>query len=254
MGRIGGILAAMRTPTIVAAAVAVALALACGAPPPDPNAPHAVAEAPAAFGRTIVAARKRLGKTPQMRCGTGSHQFTWRAEGTFLAATPKAKFSGNWKVVDDDIVYITDGPATTCSSARFLLDEAGTPAALLCAEAPVGCDTEMDWAMEVVDAGGGAESAALIAGAATGIGAEYGSGLVFAGKPQRGSEGLSVRFRNNDGPARRLAEHVALILERDLRTADNQPVRVSVANDPEASSPVVIRVGSPLRAAVAPGG
>lgn len=208
--------------------------IACSGGPvdPGPDAPHPLPELPATFSVVPEAAGPVL-KAGARTCKAGDERFTWRPDLSFEASTPKARFAGTYRVVDEAIVHLTQGPIghrARCSHARFLGD------VLLCAEGPLGSE----WAVEIVDDGAGAEATALVAQV---VGALPGGGVVFqpaSSTPGHGG-GVQVTWRKPPDQlriVRERAEQAAALIERDLQTSG-----VSVTEDPEATSPIVIRVG-----------
>jgi hypothetical protein len=212
--------------------------LACsgGSVEPDPTAPRPLPDLPATWSAVPEPAGPVL-KAGDKTCKAGSLRFSWKPDLSFEVANPKAKFGGTWRDVDEALVYLTKGPIgphERCTAARFL------PDVLLCAEGPIGCaEQPYDWAIEVVDDGAGALATETVARVLTRV---EGAGVVFRA-PETGQGGAEVQVRwrtPGDGTRRHreLAEQVAAILERDLDTAN-----VDVAEDPDATSPVVVRVG-----------
>jgi hypothetical protein len=225
----------------VGALVTGIVALACGGGSEEVR-PELPVPPPAGWTAERVPAAEILGAA-DLSCSSGDRSQVWNKDGTFLVTRPDAKFGGTWQLVDGDIVYVTPGPMARCSAARFLLDPQGEPLALLCAEGPLGCGGEVRWAVEVADAGGGTEAVEAVARIAASVDASFGPGVVIsADQPAQPVRGVAVRFRGSDGSARRLAEHLGILLEAASGAA--APVRA----DPRAASPVVVDVGEGVRA------
>lgn len=242
--------------------------LACAGGAPGPDDPHPVPELPESFTGRPRPVWDELG-AGEVVCGDGATRWTWRPDaervqdevrqdrgpqrqrqGTFEAVTPKAKFTGTWRRVDDDLAYLTTGPlgeARGCSLPRFL--DAGDRRWLLCAEGPLGCTpaSKAQWAIEVVDAGAGAPAAELVARVLAGVDAEaFGPGVIVAGEavpPSASAERarVIVRYRDEGAALRRLAEQAGGLLARDLDTAG-----VTVVEDGRIHSPVVVAVAGPV--------
>ncbi|MEZ4238253.1 MAG: hypothetical protein R3F59_19300 [Myxococcota bacterium] len=202
--------------------------------PPPPVAPPPAPLLPAGWTATLVPASEVL--TAEVRCEVGAQHTVWRPDGTFEVVRPDAKYGGTWKLVDNDIVYVTSGPmAPRCSAARYLRD-GDRIVGLLCGEGPMSCGGQHRWTVEVVDAGAGPEAVEAAARAlATLEGSALGEGWVVAGPPRaRPLRDTVVRFRSEDGAARRLAERVAAVLGP-----------VTLRPDPASRSPVLVEVGAP---------
>ncbi len=210
----------------------------------DPTEPHPLAEAAPASWTAPLRPAGDLLRVEDRTCGGGEARVRWSRDLSFEMSTPRAKFGGSWRFVDGDIVYLTEGPIgePRCTSARFV----GDPfEALTCGEGVIGCDRDVPWAIEVLDAGAGAGAGELVARALVRISEHYGAGVVIEGPEAPGTtQGVEVRYRLpiQGGPLpRELAEHVADLIDRDLQTGP-----VTVQQDRSATSPVVVWMGGTI--------
>lgn len=208
--------------------------------PPDPTQPRPLVDPPASWSAELRPAGEVL-KQGDFTCEGSNTRVRWGKDLSFEMTTPRAKFGGNWRFVDGDIVYLTDGPIgePRCTSARFVGDPV---TALLCGEGTVSCGAEIPWAIEVIDAGAGADAQLLVGRALAAVDPSHGQGLVIKGSTApSGAPGVAVRYRlpvEGGTAPRELAEHVADVIDRDLQTGP-----VTVQQDRSATNPVVVLVG-----------
>ena len=140
--------------------------------------------APAWTGAGQPAAQVLAHLDQPLVCENGETRFTWRADHTFEAVTRGAKYGGDWRLVDDAVVYLTHGPIgePRCSQARFVPHGEGR--VLLCAEGVWSCGAEASWVVEVISAGDLPQAAELVGGALSGpqgLASSWGPGVLLRG-------------------------------------------------------------------------